>query len=80
MKSQEESNKGQPQAQPAKAEQAKAEAPTNPVASKKEAAKPNQKTPTTPRKNKGTDQCPRCGGTGFLGQCHSCSLGTGVGM
>ncbi|TEY40696.1 hypothetical protein BOTCAL_0427g00090 [Botryotinia calthae] len=80
MKSQEVFNKGQPQAQPAKAEPSKTEPPQNPAVSKKEAAKPSQKTLTTPRKNKGTDKCPRCGDTGFLGQCHSCSLGTGVGL
>ncbi|KAF5867997.1 uncharacterized protein Bfra_007193 [Botrytis fragariae] len=80
MKSQEVSNKGQPHSQPAKAEQPKAEPKTNPTASKKEPARPDQKNPTTPRNKKETDKCPRCGGTGFLAQCHSCSLGTGVGL
>ncbi|KAF7894113.1 hypothetical protein EAF00_007627 [Botryotinia globosa] len=80
MKSQEVSTKCQAQSQPAKAEQSKAEPKTNPAATKKEPAKPGQKTPTTPRNKKQTDKCPRCGDTGFLAQCHSCSLGTGVGL
>ncbi|KAF7959563.1 hypothetical protein EAE96_001179 [Botrytis aclada] len=80
MKFQEISNKGQPQSQPAKAEQPKTESKTNSAVSEKEPARPDQKAPTTPRKRNGTDKCPRCGSTGFLGQCHSCSLGTGVGL
>ncbi|TGO34810.1 hypothetical protein BHYA_0181g00100 [Botrytis hyacinthi] len=80
MKSQEVSTKGQPQSQSAKAEQPKAEPKANPTASKGDPARPSQKTPITPRNTKETDKCPRCGGTGFLAQCHSCSLGTGVGL
>ncbi|THV49196.1 hypothetical protein BGAL_0207g00170 [Botrytis galanthina] len=80
MKFQEVSTKGQAQSQPAKAEQPKAETKTKSAASKEEPAKTRQKTPTSPRNKKETDKCPRCGGTGFLAQCHSCSLGTGVGL
>ncbi|KAF7926725.1 uncharacterized protein EAE97_010234 [Botrytis byssoidea] len=80
MNSQEVSAKGQSQSQPAKAEQPKTEPKTNPAATKEEPAKPGQKTSTTPSNKKQTDKCPRCGRTGFLAQCHSCSLGTGVGL
>ncbi|KAF7896825.1 uncharacterized protein EAF01_009228 [Botrytis porri] len=80
MKSQEVSNKGQPQFQPVKVEQPETAPKTNPATSKKEPAKPDPKNPTTPRNERVSEKCPRCGGTGFLGQCHSCSLGTGVGF
>ncbi|KAF7934790.1 uncharacterized protein EAE98_002835 [Botrytis deweyae] len=80
MKFQEVSTKGQSQSQPAKAEQAKAEPKTNPADSKEEPAKPGRKTPATPRNKKETDKCPRCGSTGFLAQCNTCSFNTGVGL
>ncbi|ESZ95836.1 hypothetical protein SBOR_3778 [Sclerotinia borealis F-4128] len=41
---------------------------------KTETATPEQKAPANPKK-KETDRCPRCGATGFLGECQLCSLG-----
>ncbi|TGO90758.1 hypothetical protein BPOR_0052g00210 [Botrytis porri] len=55
MKSQEVSNKGQPQFQPVKVEQPETAPKTNPATSKKEPAKPDPKNPTTPRNERAPD-------------------------
>ncbi|KAA8570305.1 hypothetical protein MFRU_005g03880 [Monilinia fructicola] len=64
----------EPKAKQPKTEESKTDSP----APKQDAAKPKEH--KAPAGRRQTESCPRCCSTGFLGACHTCGWGTGIGM